>query len=547
MIEYIRSSVIGDGVVIQTPYGPHRMTYADYTASGRALSFVEDYVRQHVLPTYGNTHTSSSAVGVNTDALRESARSAIAAACHATKEDVVIFCGSGATGAIDRLMRCMGLSRSCNDFTGNEAPVIFIGPYEHHSVELQAKEAFAEVVQIEACQNGLIDLDDLEAKLSQYSGSRLKIGMFSAGSNVTGILSDVPRIAETLHDYGALAFFDYAAAGPYVAIDMNPVAEPLCYLDAVFLSPHKFPGGPGASGVLIAKKKLFSNAVPAVPGGGTVSYADSHRHVYLPGIQAREEGGTPNIVGDIRAGLVFQLKSAVGVDVIHNQESGFAKRAIAAWSQDPNIIILGNTGVERMATISFLVKFGDLALHHGFVTALLNDLFGIQARGGCSCAAPYGHRLLGIDDSTAKMIEEQVARDSDGNALGQGIRPGWCRLSFSYYDSEEMFQYVIQAVLLLAKDGWRALVDYTMDPCTGKWSHNGKGPMPPTIDLLKPPPLVPSLPESVFGEQLHAAQAILGGCSGRCSQVVPVATSDAFSEMRWFWLPQEIIQFLRPT
>jgi len=258
---------------------------------------------------------------------------------------------------------------------------------------------------------------------------------------------------------------------------------------------------------------------------------------------AREEGGTPNILGDIRAGLVFQLKDAVGVDVIHTKESDFAKRAIAAWSAEPNITILGNTDVDRVATISFLVKFGPLAIHHGAVTSILNDLFGIQARGGCSCAAPYGHRLLGIDEDTAALIEQMVVRDADGKAKGQIIRPGWCRISFGYYDSEATFNYVVQAVLLLAREGWRALVDYTCDPCTGKWT-NIRGTAPaPTIDLLNQPSAAPTLPESVYGDQLAMAAQVLGGCAGRCAQVVPEMPSDGLRN-KWFWMPSEIGQLL---
>ena len=256
-------------------------------------------------------------------------------------------------------------------------------------------------------------------ELVRYRDRPLKIGSFSAASNVTGILSDTRAISVLLHRHGALSFWDFAAAAPYVEIEMQMRADglrrrddpTLAYKDAIFLSPHKFIGGPGTPGVLVARRELFRNRVPSVVGGGTVAYVNPLEHVYLSDIEHREEGGTPAIVESIRAGLVFQLKEAVGVDAIAAHESDFIRRAIATWSAHPNIEILGNHDAERLSIVSFVVRHEGRYLHHNFVVALLNDLFGIQSRGGCSCAGPYGHRLLGIDIETlARVRARDLAR-----------------------------------------------------------------------------------------------------------------------------------------
>ena len=396
----------------------------------------------------------------------------------------MIFCGSGSTTAINRFVDVLNLRLPADlddryhllaTIPADERPVVFIGPFEHHSNELPWRESIADVVTIGEDHDGHIDLRQLEAELVRHADRPLRIGSFSAASNVTGITSDVRGVSALLHRHGALACWDYAAAAPYVAIDMGLGAR-ADHLDAIFLSPHKFIGGPGTPGVLVARRELFRNRVPTVPGGGTVAYVNPTEHVYLSDIEHREEGGTPAIVESIRAGLVFQLKEAVGTDAIREREASFITRAIARWRDHPRIEVLGNLDAERLSIVSFVVRYGQQYLHHNYVVALLNDLFGIQARGGCSCAGPYGHRLLGIDLATSHEFERAIGRGCEG------IKPGWVRVNFNYFISEAVFEYILTAVELVATDGWRLLPRYRFDASSGMWRHGGD-PIEPPLSL----------------------------------------------------------------
>src|SRR5690349_9152970 len=476
LIDAIRTSVIGEDEAFLGPFGARRVTYADYTASGRALTFIEDYIREVVLPLYANTHTESSGTGLQTTRFREEAREIIRAALGADDRHAVIFVGSGSTAAINRMIDVFNLRLPADlddmyqlstHIPAEQRPVVFIGPYEHHSNELPWRESIADVVVIHEDHDGHIDQAQLEQELNRYAERPLKIGSFSAASNVTGIISDWKAISALLHRHGALSLWDFAAAAPYIDIRMGDD------LDAVFISPHKFIGGPGTPGVLAARKALFKNRVPGMPGGGTVTYVNPLEHEYVTSIEHREEGGTPAIVDSIRAGLVFQLKEAVGTAEIRKREESFIRRAIERWRRNPNLEILGNPDLDRLSIVSFVVRHDGRYLHHNYVVALLNDLFGIQARGGCSCAGPYGHRLLGIDLDRSREFEREIGRGCEG------IKPGWIRVNFNYFISEPVFEFILDAVDLVATDGWKLLPEYRFDPLSGLWRHRAGSPEPP--------------------------------------------------------------------
>lgn len=478
LIQKIRDNLIGERQAIKTPFGLKPLVYMDYTASGRNLGFVEDFIRDKVMPNYANTHSESSFTGKQMTLLREQARRQVKEAVNANEDHKVIFCGSGASAAIEKVIGVLGLSipSALEDEYElgkliTHPTVVFLGPYEHHSNDLQWRESTAKVVRIGLTSEGLIDTAQLERELILHKDHSKKIGTFSAASNVTGLKSDVRGITRLLHQHDALAFWDYAAAAPYVSIDMQGMG-----LDAIFLSPHKLVGGPGTPGILVADQKVFQNRVPVMPGGGTVNFVSERSQSYLDNIESREEGGTPAIIESIRAGLVFKLQQTVGTDLIEKNERGFVLRAIKKWSNNPSIEVLGNLEADRLAIISFRLFHDDQELHYGLVVAMLNDVFGIQARGGCSCAGPYGHILLGIDEKTSMAFEEDARQ---GRFL---TRPGWTRMNFNYFLDEATFEYTVKAVEMIAEYGYQLAKDYIYNVDSGTWNYLGESISSP-VDL----------------------------------------------------------------
>ena len=461
-LESVRQGLIGDSEFIETPFGSRKITYADYTASGRSLSFIESFITQKVMPFYANTHTEATVTGRQTSAYREDARQLIASTCHATKDDVVLFCGSGATAAVDKLIRILTLAHNLND----SDTVIFIGPYEHHSNELPWRESGAKVVRIKEAKDGGICLNDLETQLQAHQNTSLKIGSFSAASNVTGIIQEQDAVAALLHQHQALSFWDFAAGAPYMKVAMNSDVVG-ANKDALFFSPHKLVGGPGTPGVLIIKRALLTNDRPSTVGGGTVSFVSRDNHTFLAPGERSEEAGTPAIIESIRAGLAFKVKSDIGDDAIEALEEKWSDLIKQKFDNNNAIEVLGNPNAKRLSITSFRVKTEFGYLHHGLVVSLLNDLFGIQMRAGCSCAGPYGHDLLNIDEQTSLEFVDLIAQD-------KRFKPGWVRFNLNYFIAEEEAEFILQAIEFVAKHGLRLMSLYEYDQTTDLWLYEGK-------------------------------------------------------------------------
>lgn len=494
MLEWIRSQLVGSEVEVMTPFGSRRLTCADYVASGRPLAYVEDYLRERILPYYANTHTVDSWTGARTTHVADEAASYLKRCMGADARYKIAFCGTGSTGAIKRLQEILGLAvpstlreRVIAALEPDERPVVFVGPYEHHSNEVSWRETIAEVVEIPLSGRGTLDVEALRSYLEEprFAG-RPRIGSFSAASNVTGLLTDTRAIASLLHENGAWAFFDFAASAPYVPINVRP-GQTDAY-DAVFISPHKFIGGPGTPGILLFDERLYRLTAPSTPGGGTVDYVSPWGHHYVSDIEVREDAGTPAILQKIRAALAFWVKEQVGVETIEAREGDLIRRALSRLTAHENIQVLGPLDAPRLAVLSFLIRDGERWLHPRFVVRLLNDLFGIQCRGGCACAGPYGHVLLDIGRERSQEYLQCIT------AGWEGLKPGWTRVNFNYFITEEEFSFLLDAVEFVADHGSRFVPLYQFDWRTGAWRHPDAPEhpslfaLPPTVRSASPGP-----------------------------------------------------------
>lgn len=486
-IDEIRTQIIGNNLLFNTPFGKRHMLYADYTASGRGLKNIEEKM-QKILFSYANTHTEDDYSGKYLTTLLHQAEERIKEIVNAGEHGKIIMTGSGATGALLKLQEIIGVyippvtkervyrsikeSIDCKSDNiekwENKKPVVFIGPYEHHTNELMWREAFVDVVVIPIDEKGEIDLTELEKKISNKKyKNRTKFASFSAGSNVTGIRTRVYDIARICHKNDTFVFFDFAAIAPYDIIDMNKDDE--SYFDAIFFSPHKFLGGPGTAGVLVFNDKLYRNDLPPTcAGGGTVVYVGFSGHDFSKDIETREKAGTPPILQAIKASLVLDLKEKIGVDVIADVENNYTKYFINELLKIENIELIGDIDSDKkVAIVSFNIKHRDRILHPKFVTKLMNDLFGIQSRAGCSCAGPYGHILLGINDEISQEFRKIIC---DGF---EGIKPGWVRVNIHYTLHTNDIDYLLNCIKFIANNGYLFLSKYSFDMKTSEWNYIG--------------------------------------------------------------------------
>lgn len=462
----LQAGHIGKGLTLDGPYGPQPLVYADYVASGRALVQVEDFIRDHVLPFYANSHTEASFCGAHSTRLREAARAEIARIIGAGDGYSVVFTGSGATAGLNRIV---GLLDIAGVVAQGGRAVVLVGPYEHHSNLLPWRESGAEVIEIPEAPAGGPDMAVMEQVLLGAIGADVLVGAFSAVSNVTGIRTDTDAVTACLKRHGALAIWDFAGGAPYVDMAIN--ADSAAAKDAIVFSPHKFPGGPGASGVMVVRDAIARRTTPTQPGGGTVSFVSPWDHRFSTKLSAREEGGTPNVVGDIRAALVLLIKEALGQDWLDARHADLRDRGLAAWRDHPRLELLGHLDAAAVPIFSFRVRddHGGL-IHHQFFTRLLSDRFGVQARGGCACAGSYAHRLLGLDQAASEAL---FARLSAG---AETEKPGWVRLNLSALHSEDEVAAILSAVATLADTAGDFIGDYVVDPATARYRHAGKPP-----------------------------------------------------------------------
>jgi selenocysteine lyase/cysteine desulfurase len=428
---------------------------------------IERKMSEEIAPYIGNTHSETTATGTTMTRAYHEALHLIKRHVNAGSDDVIICYGAGMTGVVNKFQRILGLRvheryRNQVSIPPADRPVVFVTHMEHHSNQTSWIESIAEVCVINATADGLVDLAHLEALLEQYRDRTVKIAAVTSCSNVTGILTPYHQIAGLLHRAGGLCFADFAASAPYIDIDMHPADRPDEYLDAIYFSPHKFLGGPGTSGVLIFNRKLYHNRVPDNPGGGTVDWTNPWgEHKYFDDIEAREDGGTPGFTQAIRTALCLRLKETMGVDRILRREHELLELIWDRLHAVPGLHILADQHRDRLGIISFYID----GLHYNLAVRLLNDRYGIQTRGGCSCAGTYGHCLLQVSRERSRSITERI------NHGDKSDKPGWIRLSIHPTTTDAEALQLVDAIAEVAAHhpAWGA--DYLYDPHTNEFTH----------------------------------------------------------------------------
>ena len=465
--EQYRKNIVGIDTVFKSPYGEKKIIYADWIASGRLYGPIERKMLEEFGPLVGNTHSESSVTGSSMTLAYKYAHEKIKSHVNATKDDVIITAGSGMTALINKFQRILGLKvpeqlKQFINLPEELKPVVLVTHMEHHSNQTSWLETIADVICLKPDKHGLVNLNDLKSKLKKYEGRKLKIGSFTACSNVTGIETPYHEMARIMHENGGFCFVDFACSAPYSNIDMHP-SDPLEKLDAVFFSPHKFLGGPGTSGVLVFDSKLYKNNVPDNPGGGTVYWTDPWgQRKFINNIEIREDGGTPAFLQTIKAALCIELKEQMGVDKIAEREEQLIEIAFREMRKIPGLHILADNVEKRLGAISFYVD----GVHYNLIVKLLNDRFGVQVRGGCSCAGTYGHYLLHLGPSRSKHIFELVDHGDNSE------KPGWVRMSIHPTMKDEELHYIIKSLAEIVENAEEWKKDYKYIPNNNEFIHN---------------------------------------------------------------------------
>mgnify|MGYP000942697007 CR=1 FL=1 len=461
-----RDNIVGIDLEFESPYGIQKIIYTDWTASGRLYRPIEEKILNDFGPYVANTHTETTETGTAMTLAYHKAKDIIKKHINCNEDDVLIMSGTGMTGVVNKFQRILGLKIPENlekytNIPDEIRPVVFITHMEHHSNQTSWLETIAKVEVIPPCPKGLFCMDNLKILLEKYKDSTLKIASVTGGSNVTGIQTPCHEIAKVMHQHGGVCFVDYACAAPYVDINMHPEDEE-AYFDAIFFSPHKFLGGPGTSGVLAFNKKLYHNMIPDCPGGGTVSWTNPWgEHKYFENIEDREDGGTPGFLQTIKTALAIKLKEQMGVDRMLEREHEILHQVFSILEDVPNINILAPQHKNRLGVVSFYID----DLHYNLAVKLLNDKFGIQTRGGCSCAGTYGHYLLHVDQETSHELTDQIS-------LGDLVRkPGWIRMSIHPTTTCDEIEYVCNSIKELTENFKDWSLDYNYNKHTNEFVH----------------------------------------------------------------------------
>jgi selenocysteine lyase/cysteine desulfurase len=466
--EQFREGIIGIDAEFESPYGKKKIIYADWIASGRLYAPIEKIIIEKIAPLVGNTHSEASETGQTMTNIYHQAQKFIKNHVNANENDILISSGSGMTSAINKLQRILGIKvperarKYCkNDIPEEDIPVVFITHMEHHSNQTSWLETMAEVVILKPDEDLLVCKQNLEKKVKKYKTRKLKIGSFSAGSNVTGVIPNYYELAEIMHNNGGFAFVDFAASAPYINIDMHP-ENPNQALDAIFFSPHKALGGPGSSGVVIFNKILYKNHAPDNPGGGTVAWTNRwNEYSFVCNIEAKEDGGTPPFLQTMRTALALSLKEKMGCDKITEREHELIKIAFSEFEKIPLVNVLAEKQKHRLGVFSFFVS----GIHHNLLVKLLNDLYGIQVRGGCSCAGTYGHYLLGVNKSESHRIASKI----DIGDLSE--KPGWVRMSIHPTMRNDELLFFFSSLKDIIDNIENYSKDYEFDIQAGEYFH----------------------------------------------------------------------------